>query len=109
MTHEQVCNRHYRSRRQLCPFLRPQVPIPSPFTHFSLLTLTFRYSALVRHMTLINYFPDFLLLLRDALASSQTVAQRAADAKTLQIDIGRLLDTVRYVNSSKANAAIMSS
>jgi hypothetical protein len=51
-------------------------------------------------MTLINYFPDFLLLLRDVQGQSQSVAQREADAKTLQLQIGRALDSLRYVRSS---------
>jgi hypothetical protein len=46
-------------------------------------------------MTLVNYFPDFLLLLRDVQGQSQTVAQREADAKLAQIRIGRALDTLR--------------
>jgi hypothetical protein len=50
----------------------------------------------VRHMTLVNYFPDFLLLLRDVQGQSQSVAQREADAKTAQIQIGKALDTLRY-------------
>jgi hypothetical protein len=48
-------------------------------------------------MTLVNYFPDFLLLLRDVQGQSQTVAQRQADAKTAQVQIGNALDTLRYV------------
>jgi hypothetical protein len=46
-------------------------------------------------MTLVNYFPDFLLLLRDVRGQSQTVAQREADAKSSQIRIGQALDTLR--------------
>ncbi len=55
-----------------------------------------RFPALVRHMTLVNYFPDFLLLLRDVQGQSQSVAQRQADAKSAQVAIGKALDTLRY-------------
>ena len=54
----------------------------------------------MRHMTLVNYFPDFLLLLRDVQGQSQTVAQRQADAKMAQVQIGNALDTLRYVSSA---------
>jgi hypothetical protein len=47
-------------------------------------------------MTLVNYFPDFLLLLRDVQGQSQSVAQRQADAKSAQVAIGKALDTLRY-------------
>ncbi len=51
----------------------------------------------MRHMTLVNYFPDFLLLLRDVQGQSETVAQRQADARTAQDQIGKALDSLRYV------------
>jgi hypothetical protein len=47
-------------------------------------------------MTLVNYFPDFLLLLRDVQGQSETVAQRQADARTAQDQIGKALDSLRY-------------
>jgi hypothetical protein len=57
----------------------------------------FRYSALVRHMTLVNYFPDFLLLLRDVEGQSETVEERQADVQTAQVQIGKALDALRCV------------
>ena len=48
-------------------------------------------------MTLVNYFPDFLLLSRDVLEPGATVAQRQADARTLQQQISVVLDSLRWV------------
>jgi hypothetical protein len=112
LTCQQVRSRHHRSRGQFCPLIRPEVPSPRPQSpppppsnHLLSLVCTLgpckflliksRYTALVRHMTLVNYFPDFLLLLRDVQGQSQTVAQRQADAKSAQIRIGQALDTLR--------------
>ena len=67
-----------------------------------------RYPSLVRHITLVNYFPDFLLLSRDVLEPSTTVAQRQADAKTLQQQIAVILDSLRCVWLPHAAAAAAS-
>ena len=64
-----------------------------------------RYPSLVRHITLVNYFPDFLLLTRDVVEPSTTVAQRQADAKTLQQQIAVILDSLRCVWQLHAAAA----